>query len=147
MQSIGINFMMIVFLAVFGAMSFSAFWYSPKIFGNAWMKLTGARPAHTKDTRKMMLFTFFAHFAIALTLYTIIIWAGAITVKAGMIVGLWVGLGLSSMTLLIPYLWENRPVGLFMMTAGLTVCNTVFMSAIMAHLIGKFTLQSFQALH
>lgn len=138
MPYIEINFMVIITLAVMGAMAFSAFWYSPKIFGNTWMKLTGVSSTSSRDFKKMMLFTCFAYFAIALTLFTIILWAGANTVKSGVIVGLWMGLGLSSMTLLIPYLWEGRSPKLFLITAGITVCNSVFMSAIIAHLVGKF---------
>ena len=139
-SNIGINFMVIVGLAVMGAMALSAFWYSPKIFGDKWMRLTGVSMSSCKDAKGMMLYTCFAYFAIALTLFTIIIWAGASTAKEGIVVGLWVGLGLSAMTLLIPCLWEGKPSKLFLINGGITVLNTVFMSAIMAHLIGKFYL-------
>ena len=138
--NIGINFMVIISLAVMGAMALSMFWYSPKIFGDKWMKLTGVSMSSSKDAKSMMLYTVFAYFAIALTLFTIIIWAGATTAAAGVIVGLWVGLGLSSMTLLIVGMWEGKPSKLFLINGGITVANTVFMSAIMAHLIGKFYL-------
>lgn len=135
---LGINFMTIIGLAVLGAMALSAFWYSPKIFGNTWVKLSGGGDG--KGTGAMMLYTAFAYTAIALTLFVILCWAEAVTAKEGVIVGLWVGLGLSSMNLLIPSMWEGRAPRLFLITAGITVANTVFMAAIMAHLMGKFYL-------
>ncbi len=140
LSHIGINFMVIVTLAVMGAMALSIFWYSPKVFGDRWLNLTGISATSYKDGKRRMLYTLFAYFAIALTLFTILIWAGATNAKAGIVVGLWVGLGLSTMTLLIPCIWEGKPSKLFLINGGITLVNTVFMSAVMAHLIGKFYL-------
>lgn len=138
---LGVNFMVIIGLAVLGAMALSAFWYSPRIFGNAWVKLTGCGSgSDCKGAGAMMLYTAFAYTAIALTLFVILCWAEAVTAKEGVIVGLWVGLGLSAMNLLIPAMWEGRAIKLFLITAGITVANTVFMAAIMSHLMGKFYL-------
>jgi hypothetical protein len=139
---IDVNFMMIVFAGVVAAMIFGALWYSPKVFGNEWMKLSGVSAAAARNAKRSMLITFFANFAIAMTLFTILNWAGANTTLRGAAVGIWIGCGLSGMSLLIPYLWEGRPIRLFLITAGNMISSVILMCTIMAHLIGTFGTQA-----
>ena len=133
-----LSFIVIIGTAVLATMAFSAFWYAPQIFGNSWMALSGVNPVASRDGRKMMLFTFFANIATALTLYIVLLWAGAQTAKDGLVVGVWIGSGLTSMTLLISYLWEGKPMKLFLIVAGNSFCCVVLMATLMAHLMGKF---------
>jgi hypothetical protein len=143
MLNIDINFMVIVFIAVAAAMVCGAVWYAPGVFGNAWMRLANVSPAAAQETKKRMLITFFAYAAVATTLFTILVWAEAKTALQGVMLGLWLGFGLTGMSLLIPYLWEGRPVKLFLITAGNAVCSLTIMCAVMAHLIGVFGIKAF----
>lgn len=138
MPVLDLQFLTIVLIATVAAMAFSAFWYSPRIFGNAWMRLAGIPATHAQDGRKMMVFTFFAYIALAMTLFMILTWAGAVTWRAGLLVGFWVGCGVSCMSVLVPYLWEGRALRLFLITAGNIVLAVTLMSTLMAHLSGAF---------
>lgn len=143
MLNIDVNFMAIVFAGVAAAMVFGAVWYAPGVFGRAWMKLAGLGPSAEKGMGKRLLITFFAHSATATTLFTILMWAGANSVVDGLLLGLWLGFGLTCMALLVPHLWEGRPVRLFAITAGCGVCTVVLMCTLMASLIGRFGLKAF----
>jgi hypothetical protein len=137
-MNIDVNFMIIVFIGVTVSMIFSALWYSPRIFGNEWMKLANVNPSAGQTVKRRMLITFFANFAVAMTLFTILNWAGAASALTGAAVGIWIGSGIAGMSLLIPYLWEGRPVRLFLITAGNMILSIIIMCGVMAHLIGTF---------
>ncbi|MEZ0226616.1 MAG: DUF1761 domain-containing protein [Alphaproteobacteria bacterium] len=141
-MNIDVNFMIIVFVGVMASMIFSSIWYSPKVFGDEWMKLANVSPSAAQNVRRRMMITFFANFAIAMTLFTILNWAGANSTLTGAAAGIWIGSGISGMSLLIPYLWEGRPVRLFLITAGNMIFSIIIMSAVMAHLIGTFGTQA-----
>lgn len=141
-MNIDVNFMIIVFVGVTASMIFSSFWYSPKIFGDEWMKLANVNPSAAQNVKRRMLITFFANFAVAMTLFTILNWAGANSTLTGAAAGIWIGSGIAGMTLLIPYLWEGRPIRLFLITAGNMISSIIIMCAVMAHLIGTFGTQA-----
>lgn len=136
-----INFMLVVSLAVLAGMIFHQIWYSPRFFGEEWMKLAHVSKTNaTKGRENKFLITCFSLFALATTLFTIITWAGAKTAITGVLVGIWIGCGVSGITLMLPFLWEGRPVRLFLITAGHQIISIIIMCALMAHAIGKFSL-------
>lgn len=47
----------IVFVAALAPMVLGAFWYSPKLFGNAWIKATGITEEKSKDVHMGKVFT------------------------------------------------------------------------------------------
>lgn len=130
-------FLVVCTLASLAGMAFGAFWHSPKIMGNTWAKLAGVNCDSQKkgDCIKMMGITFLAQMAMALTLYSIIMWAGAATPRAGMLIGLLVGSGIASMSVLVPYLWEGRSPRLFLVTTINQIIIFMLMGAIIAKLV------------
>ena len=130
-------FMIVCVIATFAAMAFSAFWYAPKVMGNTWQKLSGVKCDGQKkgDCIKTMSITFLAYLAIALTLYSVIMWAGAATPKSGALIGLLTGSGFASMAVLVPYLWEGRNPRLFLMTAVNHILTFMLMGALIAKLV------------
>ncbi|TAL38908.1 MAG: DUF1761 domain-containing protein [Alphaproteobacteria bacterium] len=141
-MNIDVNFMIIVFIGVTASMIFSSIWYFPRIFGDEWMRLANVNPSVAQNVKRRMLITFFANFAVAMTLFTILNWAGASSTLTGAAVGIWIGSGIAGMSLLIPYLWEGRPIRLFLITAGNMILSIIIMCAVMAHLIGTFGTQA-----
>lgn len=140
MTGIDMNFLVITGIAALAALAFSHFWYSPGILGNVWMKLTGVKcgTGEKKECGAKMLVTFIGYFAIAVTLFMVMVWAGVTDAKAGLAVGTWIGLGIAGVPCLINYLWESRPLKLFLITAGNMVFSIVLMASLMGHLMGKF---------
>lgn len=140
MTGIDTTFIVITGIAALAALAFSHFWYSPGILGNSWMQLTGVKCDKGKknDCGAKILVTFIGYFAIAVTLFMAMVWAGASNAKAGLAVGTWLSLGISGVSFLITYLWEGRPLKLLLITAGNIVFSIVLMATLMGHLMGKF---------
>lgn len=130
-------FLIVCVIATFAAMAFSAFWYAPKVMGDTWAKLSGVvcDPNKKGECCKTMGFTFLAYLAISLTLYSVIMWAGAATPKSGALIGLLTGSGFGSMAVLVPYLWEGRNPKLFLITAIQLIIVFMLMGAIIAKLV------------
>ncbi len=130
-------FMIVCLIATVVAMAFGAFWYSPRIMGGTWAALSGVVCDQQKKNGccKTMAITFLATFAMSLTLYSIIMWAGAATPKSGALIGLLTGSGFASMAVLIPYLWEGRNPKLFLITAIQQILMFMLMGAIIAKLV------------
>jgi len=139
---IEVNFMLIVTIAVIAAMLLRYAWFSPKAFGPEWMKLAHvSKAAIEKDKHNRFMITCFAYFAIATTLFTIINWSGARNAADGALVGIWIGCGIAGISMMLPFLWEGRPIRLFVITAGHQVVSIIAMSMLMAHMIGTFSVR------
>lgn len=126
-----------ILIPVFCMMAFSAFWYAPRIFGNSWVELAHIPASAARHTRSMMLFTFFANIAQAATLYIVHTIGQIADAQGGFIIGVWLGCGLTAMSVLIPYLWEGRPIKLFLIVGGHNLCAVILMSALMGALRGQ----------
>ncbi len=120
------------------AQALNMFWYSPKVLGDKWMQLAGLKAKDCKDCGKKGAVSFIANFATAITLILILNWAGAVSAKAGFVVGAWVSLGILATNLVAMNLWEGRSLRYFMITAGNAVLSIILMSTLMAELISKF---------
>ena len=93
-------------------------WYHPKVFGTAWMRMSGITPEMAERGKKRMplyaLIAFLAsmivayvmrHFAIAWGVYE---WVGAVEL------GLWLWIGFVMPPMLGMILWEHKPVRLYL---------------------------------
>ena len=92
------------------AMMLGALWYSPILFGNAWMKGTGLKKEDIKksDSSKAMVGSTVLAFIINVVLASFIIMTMTKTFWVGVHIGALVGIGFISMVLLMNSLYEKR---------------------------------------
>lgn len=97
-------------------------WYSPILFGNAWMKLAGVSGQAKKASSNTMVRSLIVHFVAnavlvaVLQLFTDLY--GARTFTEGAQVGFWIWLGFFATTLVGSVLWENKSWRLYLLNAA-----------------------------
>ncbi|MBI1755084.1 DUF1761 domain-containing protein [Candidatus Azambacteria bacterium] len=108
-------------------------WYSPFLFGKAWMEALGKNPADMKGMKmpmKSMGIQFVASFVTAYVLaHFALVWhiqTFGEAVKIGFLV--WAGFYATS--LMGPVLWEGRPWKLYFINAAQFLVSIVLMTAI-----------------
>jgi hypothetical protein len=127
-----VNFIPVMAAAV-GQWILGALWYSPVLFGR--MARSGA-PEDAKAADKRwalsMLLTFAANISVSTVLLHMILLNGIIGLKGGAKFGFVVGLGLIAAPMLATYIYEKRPLRLFVVNAGYWIVALMFSSAFMA---------------
>lgn len=87
-------------------------WYSPKVFGTAWMKMTSITPLRAPGTGRMAFYTVLGFFGSLISAYVLLYfgiawgvydWASAIELA------FWVWLGFEIPIVLGGVLWEMKP--------------------------------------
>lgn len=104
-------------------------WFQPRLFGNAWAKLTGKvmNPAP-----KWMVAGLFGHMAIAFVLALIVILANATTAIEGAFIGILVWAGFFVTLELGEIIWEKIPLQLFALRIGDHLVGLSLAGAILA---------------
>jgi len=124
MEMGSVNFLSIIVAAV-AYMALGALWYSPVLFGNAWMKGVGktkeqvAAGASPMNYIMALILSFIAAYGIA----RIMIWTNRGSIWDGIVIGLLVGVCFVLSTMGVNDVMENRP-------KGLTVINILY------HIVG-----------
>ncbi len=105
------------------AVSVGSIWYSPLFFGTAWIKASGLPPEHADFSRKEIIrltavgvvvqFIFFSVIAQLITLKDM---GGFSLLKIGGLLAI-----LIVARMLIPIIWEKRPLAYFLINAGYSV--------------------------
>lgn len=99
-----------------------AFWYSPKLFGNAWLELVDVDMSNKKGLAQKYLIAFgcilvatfvLAHFMEYATYFT-----GVGGFMGGIQTAFWCWLGFSGAQYLINLQFEDRPWNLFLINSG-----------------------------
>lgn len=90
-------------------------WFRPKLFGNAWTRLTGKQ---MNPAPKWMVAGLFGHLAIAFVLAEFVLLAGATTAIEGAFVGILVWIGFFVTLELGEIIWEKIPLQLFAIRIG-----------------------------
>ena len=119
---VDISYLTIIIAAVVSFI-IGAFWYSPLLFGNSWMKLTGLSKIDVEKTKKgkmtkLYLAEFLAQLIMAYVLAHFVIYADAFTIIDGLQVGFWIWLGFAATISLGIILWENKSIKLYLINAG-----------------------------
>lgn len=114
-----INFLAVLAAAI-SAFVVGGLWYSPLLFGNAWMKLAGLSEAQTKEGAGIVfggafVFSLIAAFALAWFL------GPNPPLDRALIVGLVSGAGLVAASLGLNYMFERKPMALFLINGGYSV--------------------------
>ncbi|MFQ5533318.1 MAG: DUF1761 domain-containing protein [Sphingomonadales bacterium] len=126
-----LNYLAIVVSAVAG-MVIGGLWYSPLLFGKAWMKLVEMPKEGFGDPKKAYVISTLLSLVQATAIAVAIHWAGATTLAAGAHVGLVVGLGFVATTMGMGALFSGTPFKLYLINAGQPVVTYIAMGVIIA---------------
>jgi hypothetical protein len=112
-----------------------AIWYSKAVFANKWVQGHGINvndPNAKKGMGQIMTLSFLAFFVISLTLAILIHKMGLTGgVMSGLKVGLITGVGISSMTICIAYLYTKKPITLHIIDGMYHVVGQVIAAIIL----------------
>jgi hypothetical protein len=116
-----VNYVAVVVTAIV-AMIVGALWYSPILFGNAWMKLSGISKkdldaAKKKGMGKSYLLCFVAALVTAFVLANLLMNLGA-SVNNGLMTAFWIWLGFGATIMINSVLWDGKPWGYYFIITG-----------------------------
>ena len=118
-------------LAALSAFLLGGLWYSPLLFANKWAALTGLSEEKLKSGSMALIFggAFLLNLVAAWLLAAALFRVTSITYGAGM--GLAVGLCWVATSFGVSYLFERRPLGLWLINAGYFTLQFTLMGAIL----------------
>jgi hypothetical protein len=107
-------------------------WYSPVLFVNLWLGMSGVdKKVFDAGLRKALLGDLLGATAMALVLNQVIRWSGATGVGSGLLVALLVWVGFIASVLLTQVTYEHRPFGFFAISSGFRFVTLQVMGAIL----------------
>ncbi len=136
-------------VAALAALVVGAVWYSPFLFGNAWMELRfdpssldnytqnlnalahAGATAHTKIPLGEMLAEFVRELVIAYVLARFVVLLRIVDWKGAVLLGVWVWIGFNATLLLGTVIHENMPWKLYAIHAGHGLVNILVMTVIL----------------
>jgi hypothetical protein len=131
----GINYPAVLVAAILN-MALGALWYSPAVFGKAWMELVGFKPedAQTRmaGMQRVYILTFIGSFVMAYALARVLWYAKVASMGGGIMIGLLAWLGFVATTHGTNYLFEGKPFRLFTINTGYFLVALVIMGALLA---------------
>ena len=123
-----------VFVAAIAAFVLGAVWYSPLLFGKAYMEVSGMNPGVMADMRPPageLLGEFAKNLVIAVALAHFVVRLGVGDWKGAVQLGLWVWVGFQAMLLMGAVLHEKMPWMLYAIHAGDALAKTLSMTVIL----------------
>lgn len=125
-----------VLVSGIAAMFIGGFWYSPLLFGNIWIKLTGMTEKDIKAAKNRgMALSYFLNFVGALVMAFVLSHflqvGGAETVQSAMMIAFWLWLGFIATVSLGTVLWENKSWKLWLLNNAYNLLTLLVMSAIL----------------
>lgn len=132
MQHFPINYWALVGAAI-ARFLFGWIWYSPLLFGRAWMSLTSCTVDEMKRRMPMLAVAdLISNFVMAFVLVHAVHYAGAMKAGQGAAVGFFNCLGFIATVMLMLSLYEKRPVKLLWINSGFQLISLLIMGAIVA---------------
>jgi hypothetical protein len=128
-----LNYLAIAVTAVI-AFVLGALWYSPLLFGRAYMEVRGMNPAALADMRPgtgEMLGEFVKNLVVAFVLAHFVVRLGVRDWKGALQLGLWVWVGFQAMLLMGAVLHEKMPWLLYAIHAGDALVKTLATTVIL----------------
>jgi uncharacterized protein DUF1761 len=128
-----INYWAIVVAAVV-AFVMGALWYSPLLFGKAYMEVRGMNPAAMADMKPQggeILGELVKNLVVAYVLAHFVAHLGVVGWKGAVQLGLWVWVGFQAMLLMGAVLHEKMPWMLYAIHAGDAFVKTLLMTVIL----------------
>ena len=132
----GINYLAIV-IAILINMGLGALWYSPILFAKPWMAANGFTEESIREAggaTKGYVVSVIVSVVVAFAIASFAEAAGSDTAIEGLILGLAAGLGFVATTAGVSYVFESRPLKLYLINAGYPVVSF----ALMGLLIGAW---------
>lgn len=112
------------------AMVLGALWYSPLLFGNAWMKALGKTKDQLGAAVPAMIGSLVVCVVSAFSMEFIVVAVGANTLAAGAIIGIAVGVGVVAMAMLSDALFSGWGWPLYFIQSGYRVSYLILMGMI-----------------
>ncbi len=128
-----INYWAVIAAAV-AAFVLGAVWYSPLLFGNAYMEVRGMNPGAIAAMRPPaweLFGEFVKNIVVAFVLAHFVVRLGVRDWKGAVQLGLWVWVGFQAMLLMGAVLHEKMPWMLYAIHAGDALVKTLLMTAIL----------------
>lgn len=124
-----------VLVAAVASMIIGMLWYSPLLFGNIWMKLSGMSKSDMAKKKKKgmggtMAVAFIAQLVTGYVLAIFVAFTGSTTASTGAITGFWLWLGFVGTVTLGSVLWESKPVKLYVLNNAHNLLSLAVMGAI-----------------
>lgn len=106
-----------VLVVVVGYMIVGSLWYSPVLFGKAWMKLINKKREELGNPGKAIAGTIVMAIVGVLAVALLVQWTGAADALDGLKLGLLAAVIVAA-TMATNFLYENRPFALYALNAG-----------------------------
>ncbi len=134
--SVDVNYLA-VFVSGIIVMVIGGFWYSPLLFGNIWMRLSGHATkdldkAKSKGMTKAYVINFIAALVMVYVLAHFVVYANALTWIEGVQLGFWVWLGFIATSMIGLVLWDMKPFTLYVINSGYYLVVLMISGAILA---------------
>jgi len=135
LPNIDINLISVLIAAIVG-MALGALWYSPLMFGNLWIKLSGMNKkdiekAKAKGMSKAYLANFIAVIITAYVLSYLISLTQVIAIGEGILLSVMLWIGFVAPVILGSVLWEKKPVGLYILNVTYYLVQLIIMGIIL----------------
>jgi hypothetical protein len=119
-------------VAAIAFFAIGALWYSPVLFSKPWQRSIGLDPQAAQAPNPMLfVVTAIAYFIQAVTLGAIARSTGATELADGLVLGLFIGIGVVATQLWVNTSYEGRPAALLWINAGNGLVGFVVMAIIM----------------
>lgn len=119
-----------VLVAAAAYSALGALWYSPALFGRAWMEASGVRPEAGANATPLYLLSFVAWFIVSLALAFLAQETGSETFRDGILLGLVAAIGFVLTTFAVNMAFESRPKGLYLINIGYDVVGLLIAAVI-----------------
>lgn len=123
-----INYLAVV-VAALAFFAWGAIWYAPPFMGKTWQKAVGLTEEQLRPNPMVFLGTYIAYFLMAVTLAAIARSTGASEFGDGLILGLFVGIGIVAAGIWVGGMYEHR-MNLAWINMGNAVIGTIIMAVI-----------------
>ncbi len=136
MPTIDINYWAVL-VAAFASYVIGALWYSPLLFGKAWMELMGFTEKDMQDAKKKGMakkygIMFVSTLVMSYVLAHVVDYTESTTVIAGAQAGFWIWLGFIAPVSLGSVLWEGKSWTLWLINASYYLVVLLIMGAVLA---------------
>ena len=136
MAEVVVNYLAVLLCGIL-AMGLGMIWYSPAIFGNSWMRLSGKSKEDMKKVAKegmtwRYVLAFIAALLTAYILSHFIDYLAVTTLGGGLQAGFWLWLGFIAPTMLGMVLWDNKSWKLYWIISGYHLVSLLLQGMIIA---------------
>jgi len=129
-----VNYLAVI-VAGLVAMALGAVWYSPALFGKAWMKLNGMKMPGKKPDKKMMTRSYvlglLSQLVKAYVLVYLMDMLGLVSITGGLMTAFWAWLGFIATISIGSVLWEGKSWGLWLLNNAYNLVALLLMGLIL----------------